>query len=139
VSEATKTAESKYPDIASKLQSLKGEANVAQLWQQGHAWLHNPKKDFAVGRTIFGEIVKSKPNDYWALLLMGGCFTWDQRLTEGERFIRTALGECTFVLSSLVLTRSSLLSQQAILISQTPIRCSLRTCCCKVWFDLRMV
>lgn len=66
--------------------------NVILIDLEGHAWLQNPTKNFATGRAIFGDIVSANPTDYWALLLLGGCFTWDMKPTDGERYIRTALG-----------------------------------------------
>jgi len=79
-----------YPQFNNDLQKILFESQKNKLWKEGHAWYENPK-DFKVGERIFLEILKVDPNDYWAILSVGGCKTWNKEFVEGEHYIRKAL------------------------------------------------
>ncbi len=82
---------SQYPKLAPKINKALEELVVAKLWKDAHKWFATPVKDFNYGRSIFSGIVAKKPEDYWATLCLGGCYTWDKQPREGEPYIRKAI------------------------------------------------
>jgi hypothetical protein len=64
-----------------------------RLWERGLAWLRSTKKekDFSYGQELFLRLVQLKPTDYWANLILGGCYTWGNKVPIGETYIRKAL------------------------------------------------
>jgi hypothetical protein len=87
-------AKAQYPEWSGLIDAanLVSEGATAGLWVRGKAWIASPKKDFAVGEQLFGAIVRAKPGDYWATLLLGGCKLWSGRPALAEPHLRTAIG-----------------------------------------------
>jgi len=96
ISDLVEKAKAKYPALSSSLQNVVGPdaVDVESLWLEGHKWIQKSNKtpqDLIEGRNLFQSILSKNKDDYWATLLVGGCFTWEQRAEEGEEFIRKAI------------------------------------------------
>jgi len=73
-------------------------AQLEELWKKGHHWIQSPEKDFLEGQKIFSDILAFAPDDYWATLLLGGCFTWASSPQAknpifGETYVRKAIAK----------------------------------------------
>jgi len=90
-----KKAKEKYPNYSSQIDTVVSTINLQSLWKNGHQWMQNPVKDFSVGQNIFMKILAVSPQDYFATLVVGGCYIWSQpplkNLVLGETYIQKAI------------------------------------------------
>jgi len=90
-----KKAKTKYPKLTSIIEHTISNIPLETLWKKGHEWIQAPEKDFGIGLKLFQDILNVSPKDYWATLLVGGCYTWAQPpirdLVKGETFIKEAI------------------------------------------------
>jgi len=95
MSEIVEKAKSKFPKLSNLIDEAVQSTKLQDLWKKGQAWMHSPEKDFAEGQTIFSAILKHAPEDYYATLLLGACYTWAAPSHHnphlGETYIRKAL------------------------------------------------
>lgn len=80
----------KYPNLSTKLSTLKNERESLELWKYGTDWINSPQKDFKKGIDIFTKIVNINNKDYWGLLLLGGCYSWSGSPQTGEKYLQEA-------------------------------------------------
>jgi len=88
-------AKDKYPNLSAQIDTIVMSVPLESLWKKGHEWIQAPHKDFTEGLTLFTQILSISPEDYWATLLIGGCYTWSppplKNLSLGETYIKKAI------------------------------------------------